>query len=279
VIAIIAVLLGLLLPAIQTVRDSARRAGVVAEISQLSNAIATYKTKFRADYIPAFGGGTPNGEFRLCSCYAAYASGTWLNWPEVVYLKSIFPQMNPFDNGLRMQTGQFVTNGVFTPSTATNTTGSPVGLDPNQTLVFFLTGGVFTNYQGFSNNKQEPFAPGVGGEQRIGPFLELASNKYDATWHLLDPYGTPYAYFSFDQYLNTYPDRPWPTPRGPVSAYKDGNGKYLQPRGFQVISAGKNQRFGPGGGFWTPNAGVYAPGGRGGDDLANFNAGPLTKQG
>jgi prepilin-type N-terminal cleavage/methylation domain-containing protein len=280
VIAIIAILMGLLLPAVQMVRDSARRASTITEIAQVSNAVAAFKTKFNATHLPAFGGATPNNQFRLCSCYVRDTAGSPLldangqQWPEIVYLKSLFPQMNMFDNGLRMQTGQFVGNGVFNPPGASNPTQTPLGLDPNQTLVVFLTGGPYTNYQGFSNHKQQPFTPGVAGEQRVGPFLELAGDKYDAQGHLLDPYGIPYAYFSYDATVNNYPNLPWATTQGTVNAYQ-GGGKYLNPKGFQIISAGKNQRFGPGGNTWTPGENAYSPSGPGGDDLTNFNGGPL----
>jgi prepilin-type N-terminal cleavage/methylation domain-containing protein len=258
VIAIIGVLMGLLLVAIQYGRDAAKRTSTTAEIAQISNAIGLFKTKTGATHIPAFGGGA-NGAFRLCTNYTD-ASGNWLPWPEVIYLKSIFPNMSPADNGLRL-------NGNPVPN------NSPQALDPNQTLVFFLNGSVFTGFQGFSNNKQQPFTPPLSaGEQRLGPFLDLPSNRFTADGRLLDPYGSPYAYFSFDPTINTYPSVSW----SGVSPYKDVGGKFLQPRGFQIISAGKNQVFGPGG-TWVPNQGPYTVTGPGGDDVANFSAGPLSK--
>jgi hypothetical protein len=234
-----------------------RQQMAISEISQLNSAIGLFRTKFNTSHVPAFGGG-PNGAFRLCTSYTDPTTGSWLPWPEVVYLKSVFPQMNSFDNGARV-------DGKLVPAT------EPLHLDPNQTLVFFLTGGPYMNYQGFSHNKQQPFAPGAAGEQRLGPFLDLPANKYDAQGHLLDPYGTPYAYFSFDPAINAYPTLAWPDEMTP---YQVG-GKYLHPKGFQIISAGKNQQFGPGG-RWTPGQGPWVPDGPGGDDLANFNAGTLS---
>jgi prepilin-type N-terminal cleavage/methylation domain-containing protein len=272
VIAIIAALLALLLPAIQNVREAARRSAVASEVAQIGNAVGAFKAKFNVAHLPAFGGGQ-HGAFRLCSSYADPATGAWLDWPEVVYLKSLFPQMNPRDNGLR-HNGRVVWNQL---GARPGGTADLVGLDPNQALVFFLTGGVFTNYRGFSNNKAAPLSPhGAAGEQRVGPFLDLPANRYDFSWHLLDPWGTPYAYFSYDPAVNSYPDLPWATTRGTVLAYRTG-GRHLQPRGFQIISAGKNQRFGPGGPNWTPGQWAYGPGGPGADDLASFHTGMLVR--
>src|SRR5205814_1017431 len=70
-------------------------------------------------------------------------------------------------------------------------------LDPNQCLVFFLTGGSVTGRTGFAVDPGKPFAkPAVKGETRRGPFVEFDPKKYDKDGRLLDPWGTPYAYFS-----------------------------------------------------------------------------------
>jgi prepilin-type N-terminal cleavage/methylation domain-containing protein len=292
VIAIIAILVGLLLPAIQSVRESAKRTQCTADIRQVESSIGLFKTKFTIGFLPSFGGG-PNGTFRLCTCYAADATGTWLPWPEVQYLKQLFPQMQPFDNGLRLG-GQFVPNGIFTPpGVATNLT-TPEYLDPNQTLVTFLTGNIYTNYQGFSNLKQAPFTPPlVQGETRVGPFLDFPSNKFtiaranvvSATvpsafaTSLVDPWGGPYAYFASIQ-GNDYnklndltpvggvlPGAPafiWTSANGfttTVSPYASASGtlvKYVNQKQFQIISAGRDGQFGAGGLTWTPGSGQYS---------------------
>ena len=46
VIAIIALLVGLILPAVQGVRQSAKRTQAAADIAQLGNAIGSFKSKF-----------------------------------------------------------------------------------------------------------------------------------------------------------------------------------------------------------------------------------------
>ena len=53
VISIIAVLTGITLPAIQRVRDSAKRAQAKADIGQLSTAIGGAKTTMSANYVPS----------------------------------------------------------------------------------------------------------------------------------------------------------------------------------------------------------------------------------
>src|SRR5262249_12964489 len=110
--------------------------------------------------------------------------------------------------------GLCVTNGIYNPPLPqfNAVTATPEYLDPNQTLITFLTGNVYTNFQGFSNLKQSPFAvPLAQGETRVGPFLDFPQNKFalaranakDLTTipsvsakSLIDPWETPYAYFA-----------------------------------------------------------------------------------
>jgi len=334
VIGIIVLLIGLLLPAISGAREAAKRTRATAEIRQLETAIGLFKSSRSMTYLPAFGGG-PNGTFRLCSCYASDATGTWLPWPEVVYLKQLFPQMSPLDNGLRLN-GQFVPNGVFTPQGAPNPTATPEYLDPNQTLVLFLTGNVYTAHQGFSNNKQVPFtpvSPNNPTETRIGPFVDFPLTKFVVgapgnnfpppqgsppipstnAASLVDPWGTPYAYFTSIQgndyfkidaqnvvpnpgtLVTTGGNKPFQLPAFAVTTtlagvtttsivapYSTGSGsaaQYQNKKQVQIISAGRNRQFGPGGSGWqTGNGTAYDPEtGAGGDDLSNFNIGLLNK--
>ncbi len=248
VIAIIGVLIGLLLPAVQKIRDSARRANQASEIAQIANAIASYKTKMNVHYIPSTGGEPTNKTFRLRPSYA----GTE---PEAIYLKSVFPYLNLSATNLPNQ-----------------------DLDCNQTLTFFLTGGpwVASQYQGFSTNKQNPF--GQAGGDRIGPFIDVSGNRVDqATGRMLDPFGFPYAYFSFDPTTQSYPSSAYLSGTT-LSPYSQG-GRVLNQKGFQLVSPGKNGQFGNGPN-WTPGVGDWAnaTSSRGGDDMSNFNEGLLVQQ-
>ena len=290
VIGIIAVLVGLLLPAIQGVRESAKRTQCTADIRQLDSALGLFKSKFNVTYLPAFGSG-PNGTFRLCTSYIDPSTGLPVPWPEVVYLKQLFPQMNLANNGLLLGSN---------PVLVTN----PELLDPNQCLVFFLTGSTYTNFQGFSNNKLMPFAPvQTQGETRVGPFLDFPPAKFRAGtgWSLVgsanaavlvDTWESPYAYFTSIQGNDYSGSFSWVSPAGVPSAvqpYGTPSGtlvKFLNQKTYQIISAGRNKQFGPGGTGWTPGGGAYgnaignanaAANSPGGDDLSNFNNGSLVQ--
>jgi len=295
VIAIIAILAGFLVVAIPRVVRSSKNAATSSEIAQIANAIGTYKSKMNVPYIPSCGGGVdstgkiPTGLFRLRQQYAG-------NEPELVYLKQVFPQLPYLVGPVNPNDPRYdpLGTGILRDS----------DLDCNQTLVFFLTGGDQTNFQGFSTDRRHPFTtPGVGStESRIGPFLTFPDNRYAAgsavPWAdksrpaLLDRFGSPFAYFAFNPIVNTYLA---PNTKG---AYTENqffmfngttvnpyvlNSKYLEPKGFQLISAGDNGKddqstpgtfgFGRGGVTWTPGGGEYAEGMAGADDLANFNGG------
>ncbi|MBX9580842.1 MAG: hypothetical protein K2X87_11090 [Gemmataceae bacterium] len=209
-----------------------------SEMAQLADAVAAFKAKMNVGHIPA--------GFRL---KAAYDPAD----PEAAYLRNVFPQLDLADTGLPP--------------------GTDDHLDPNQALVFFLTGGKYTDYKGFSTDRRRPFRPSDGLDNRIGPFLDLLPRHLDAAGHLLDPWGTPYVYLAFDPTTNGYPDRHC----FGVRPYRV-NGKAMNPRGFQLISAGPDGRFGPGG-DWAPGEGPWAADGPGADDIGNFNSGPLGRRG
>ncbi|MDB5313847.1 MAG: xcpT 8 [Gemmataceae bacterium] len=279
VIAIIAILVGLILPAVQKVRDVARRTAAVSEIAQVGTAVSGFKQKMTASYIPCTGSAPGTGKFQLRNRYFDTPTGTQVGKlsSEAVYLKSVFPYLN-LDNTLL----------------------TDVDMDGNQTLVFFLTGGPQLNFQGFSNNKSAPFSPASAGEQRIGPFIDLPGNKYmpntnsTASW-LVDSWNNPYAYFTFDPTANAYPSTSFSIPgqtAWPYTAFPySQNGRALNQKGFQIISAGKDGKFGAtqsppvvppaspsNPGVWVPGTGDWAGNGIGNDDLSNFNTGQLGSQ-
>jgi prepilin-type N-terminal cleavage/methylation domain-containing protein len=266
VITIIALLIGLLLPALSGVRTKARETDNFQHMQQIATAVTNFQTKMRVEYIPAYGGGN-NGVFRLRSQYynsPANATQISVNSPEALYLKQLFPQLPP--NNLGFSTGL--------------TTAQERDMDPNQTLTFFLTGADITQYQGFSNNRQQPFNVGAAADTRIGPFLETKPTDFDATGtRLLDKFGVPYAYFSAHVYntsrqafVTDYGNGAYSqtyTPAGTVQAYATAPGRFLNPKSFQIISAGANKLFGPGG-VWAPGQGVYDQRGAGYDDFGTF---------
>lgn len=268
VILIIAVLVGLLVPAIGVVRGQVKKTEAANEIAQLVTGHQQFVAKFSVKHIPS-SGSSATGKFQLRGKYydAPTTGQVGKTSVEGVYLKQVFPQLNLDNTQLPDQ-----------------------DLDGNQCLVFFLSGGSVTGYQGFSANKQQPFlAPQQQGEERIGPFFDFKPAKLNAQGQYLDPWGTPYAYFSATQRGNDYPDsvvftvtntaEDPPVQSNTYPLYTGGGAgvkKFQQPKGFQIVSAGPNRQFG-GGGAWNPGSGDYIREGKGGDDLCNFNNGnPLS---
>jgi prepilin-type N-terminal cleavage/methylation domain-containing protein len=286
VIGIVVILIGLGLPALQRARYRAQQVQATNDMSQIANAIGTYKAKMNVSYLPAFGSCPTAGKigyFQLRGKYwdpadsagrpAVYVS---TNSPEAMYLKQLFPFLPPTNPGVYN----------------TFTTGLPdVDMDPNQTLLFFLTGGNVNgiNFQGFSTNKTNPFSTPSAGEQRIGPFLEVKLDKIriDGTngmaWYV-DPWSSPYAYFAWEPQYNNYASYNWPTTTSSWASttnhgpYSDTTGKAQNPKTFQLISAGKNARFGTGG-VLNPGQGQFSLTGDAGDNLSNFTKGLFVYQG
>ena len=265
VIAIIGVLMGLLLPALSRVRVTAKEADNSAHLRNVESAITTFISKMKVDYIPSHGGGvataTSSNSFLFRPQYPAPGPVTQANPDqnsfEAVYLKQLFPHLNLLATGL--------------PDT---------NADPNQTLTFFLTGGNVTNYQGFSNNKQQPFTPAAAGDTRLGPFLETKADNFDSTGtRLVDKWGTPFAYFSsyspsgrFDYGGTTTLTQTYGASGTVAPAFtgSGANAKHLLPKSFQIVTAGRDKVFG-GGGVWAPGTGAYTPNAPGYDDFSNFN--------
>ncbi len=238
VIAIIAVLVSLTAAAAQRVRIAGTQTDNFHRIKKIEQGISAAKSSrdqmgLNLAYIPSEP--MTNGGFTLKSAY----TGTE---PELNVLLTAWPQLN------------------------TAATGLPnVTLDPNQTLMFFLTGGAVTNFTGFSTNPKAPFTVAVAGESRRGPYIELTPKMIGAgpnnqPW-LLDSFGNPYVYFaSVGGKVGNYAAQTY----NGVSPYKDPtSGKFVNESGVQIISAGKNGQFGPGG-TALPASGA------GEDDQANF---------
>jgi hypothetical protein len=215
-------------------------------------------------------------------------------------LVKIWPRFTNINNGVpKIYQG-------FGLDTATGQNVVP--LDGNQCLVLFLGGYVYENfntttptkYSGFTTIPASPFSdpplslqaatpPPPPSGKRQGPFIDIQPKKIDQYGHYLDPWGTPYAYFS-SKYGNDYVN--WQSqgvafPGGSiVRPYKDSATKYSNQGLFQIICAGPDKSFGPGtdqngNSLWTPALGFYsakAPPGPptpannnwGWDDLSNF---------
>ncbi len=246
VIAIIAVLIGLLMAGVQRARDAGLRNTNSSGILQISEAISRCKSDLKLEYIPSHA--MSNGGFTLKAAYNQ-------NDPEIAILRRAFPNMDPSNTGL-------------VP------VGADVTLDANQTLCFFLTGGGVTKKDGFSKNPRQPFSLARPAEERNGPWVQknekiFGDGPNGYPW-LVDAYGNPYAYFAtVDGKLNNYGTQSFSFngaegPSGPVSPYYTSAGKFVSENGFQIISAGLDEKFGVGGNT-IPALGTGA------DDQANFS--------
>jgi len=331
VIAIIAILASLTGAAVQKVRERGRDVQCRSDITQLGAAISQFKARFGV-YPPCFGSGT-NGTFILRTKYDTMSPSA----PEIVLLRQMFPRMSLADNGLRKNAAIY--NGgsteIASKGVGQGTSSPDALLDPNQALIVFLSGGTYTDYQGFSTDPERPFksAGGVAGarlnggafwegfangSRRITPAeyfttiggsdSRFASDNADSLqqpW-FVDPWGTPYLYFTSNQ-GNDYPFDPAFTHTTPlvqtagrtafainpwtrdsdtsealrIQPFRENNTRLVEMRGFQIISAGRNRFFGPGG-VRVPGVGRYTINSNdtlrnyGGDDYANFQQTPLA---
>ncbi len=294
VISIIGVLMGLLLGGVQKVREVGKRTTVVADITGLDSAATKFKTDF---------GFAPPQRIRLPGVVppAAWADTMTATIPQqesyagFQQLLQMFPRWQLLVGGAASDSASVGkrTDIIFRGSAATPDANGLL-LEGSQSLVFFIGGPLL---QGFTPSG--PYSPTATATSRKGPFFDFVVSRMNPSTDpkfldgYLDPYGTPYAYFSTFSgpgYNLGYAWAP-PVPSGPayvnpMRAYQDPSGKWINPGRMQIISAGKNKRFGPGTVvvpgppvtyvYWVPMGAGYmmdanAPNGDGGDDLANFN--------
>jgi prepilin-type N-terminal cleavage/methylation domain-containing protein len=254
VITILAILFSLAAVAVVKAIGKGDEARERNEISQLSNAIQAFKAQFSAPYLPS--------HFTARATYA-------VTDPDLIYLKSVWPRIGiPSGSAIAVNWG------------ALNTAVAAAGnagllLKGNQSLVLFLAGP--DGVSGFSNSPTDPMAaPTTPGQPRIGPFFEFDPNRLtgDLTKSALsykDIYGTPYVYFTSYKAGNDYNPQNLDTASVngvTIIPYQISTSRFANANGFQIISAGKDGVFGPGGLNWAgaPNGATA----EGYDDMANF---------
>jgi len=279
VITIIAILIGLLLPAINSAYRNARVAQVRVEISALDTALTDFKTQF---------GVYPPSRITLYELPAGWTADTT---GSRALIREIWPQFN------------------FALLRDLNADGSFAGsypLNGAECLVFFLGGRLSVTsgaFIGFSSDRTRPF---TGGGSAIGPFFEFKGGATVVTgppnttnWGVagsfvgigrvvdvngngfpeyLDPLSSQTAPFA---YLSSYDGRGYNI--GDLAGsglslsnfYFQGTGATgtpWKPKSYQIISAGFDGDHGPGGAFDAGSADTQLTGTRAAerDNITNF---------
>jgi prepilin-type N-terminal cleavage/methylation domain-containing protein len=192
VIVIIALLLALLLPAINGAVRSARNAAVSAEINQLAQALADFKSKY-GDYPPSRMLLCEDGWFRspvpspATSASDVDISAAALVQRSVAYMRKFWPRVAITTTGPALYpdaSGKWLDfNG--TGGTAFNGTGGtapdpPYILQGHECLVFFLGGIRSTSgvgVTGFARNPQNPFLSDSVAPNRQPPLFEFDASR------------------------------------------------------------------------------------------------------
>lgn len=254
VIAIIAVLISLLLPAIGKVRTAAERTEATTEMEQLTVACTTFQTKF---------GFMPPETFNVPTTATATTDPSYLIFVKMYPRWDITTQGNP--PGLR----EPQTNTVLTTLRGT------------QVLAYFLGGPEQTGWK-----ISGPYTATDSDNSVYGPFYDFNKNMFgtagedvdgnavDYTGYILDPWETPYAYFSTgrgNKYGSAASEQ-----NAMLYPFKQSS-KSMNPSQVQLISAGPDTKFGENGtvGTWTAGTGEWAPEAKGGDDMSNFHKGVM----
>ena len=263
VIVIIALLIGLLLPAISGAVTRAREANVTAEISGLQSAIAEFKAQFGIE---------PPSRLVLHEEAGDPAAQTgWYSADSVTretraVLRKMFPQVAFNDLDGDGNPGADINgDGTLSPT--------PIFLNGADCLVFFLGGvpepsGTTFLVRGFSKNPRSPFAR---SGNRLGPFFadfdRLVDIDGDGMPEFVDPLpgqSNPYWYMSSNE------GRGYRTPSdgginddlhpsGMQDVYRQtqpsGNnpGEPWKAQSYQIISPGYDGQYGTGGYFTSEN--------------------------
>jgi type II secretory pathway pseudopilin PulG len=276
VITIIIVLVSLLSSAVLLAINKMDEVKNGKEVSSLASALVQFQTDFNVQK------GAPPSRIRLRQNIGSYSTPVdQLDVDSISYLRKVWPRIGQSPNNGQIMWGP-------------NGAGGDYVLEGQQCLVFFAGGqqvqanGLW-GCTGFATDPTNPMNTSVA--TRKGPYFTFDSTRLvpgpGGFLQYLDPYGKqPYAYFSSGKAANGYnayvltlgydcpsllgsngqPIQPYYQPPPPTNP--NAPLQYYNPDTFQIISAGKNQAFGPGG-AWTPNVGSGV-GAAGVDDLSNF---------
>ena len=302
VIVIIAILIGLLLPAVNSVRRAARDAEVRADIGKLEDAITKFKVTFGVE---------PPSQLLLYPAPVDWEASP-VSKRHKGMIKQLWPQFN-FANCGGLSNG----TSFLAPWAGTTT---PLTLSGSECLVFFLGGMVDPASGAFTGFSKDPLNPFGAGTNREGPYLEFKGaavlpvsavagdgnwsgrlTDHDGDWfpEYRDPFPgqvNPYLFFNgvsgyrTDWGMPTSP--PWhntdnygvgiPTTMSIPNAYYTSSFNASvaptmsaphKPKGIQIISPGPNGVYGTGGAFNPANGGTLSTDDQ--DNITNFASGRL----
>jgi type II secretory pathway pseudopilin PulG len=285
VVIIIVLIMSLLLVGVFKALDKGNEAKARSEVSQLSQAIQAFLTRYNVPYIPS--------RIRL---YNSLSFTTSFPPPatQTSYDLSLIPSGMPGagtpNNPLEYDSFQYLNRvwprlGSTTSTVSWSFTPTPAmspfswDLEGEECLVFFLggipgSGAAGFVCQGFSSTPSDPTAISAGAiVSPVPPSFNFPSNRLiirsgqtGGFFSFADPYGwgTPYAYFSSYKTANGYNRyfgttlvaglsdcasiQPTQNPHG-VWPYAEAQGtasQFLNPTSFQIICAGKDGVFGMG---------------------------------
>jgi len=282
VVAIIAILIGLLLSAVMRVMGTSKVVETKSDIGQMESAIGTAKTELNVNFLPSLIILREDNQY-------------WVNpaasplIPKQRYQQTVADLKRIFGRRINLNPNSAIIdwNGDGTPGNG-DANGEWV-LEGHECLVFWLGGipsapGNTPGCLGFSRDPTNPAKGVTSNDPRYGPYFEFKSNRLVRNNGAIpgrnflvyvDPYGSNcYAYFSCrkgndytaDMASTLNPSSIVPKPF--VTGVQNGVVQYANPNGFQIISAGVDGLFGDFS-LWSPTNGTSDPAGR--DDLANFS--------
>lgn len=288
VIVIIAILVAVLLPALNAAIKYANQVKTRTEISNLEGGIESFKAKMDVDWVPS--------QLKLCARQSSYGT-TQLDVDSQQFLIKVWPKLtnssSPWQGYTPTSPPAGYTAWIKWSYDSSWTGTSSVTLEGHQVLVFLL-GGIPTTSPvgctGFSTNKLDPSDNYTANVDRVPPFFEFASSRLvqmpgSVFLSYNDPIGQPasggphpYAFFSSYKTLNGYnryggSDNP---SLGVNAYFISGTSspvQFVKPSSYQIICSGFDGQFGPGG-AWLPDGSLtLTP--PAADDMSNFASGQL----
>jgi prepilin-type N-terminal cleavage/methylation domain-containing protein len=295
VVTIIIILAGLLTAAVFPVLKNREIVITANDINQLSNALEAFKTKYGLKRYPparillkervrAFDPGNP----ATMPALGGYDVTNPFQRESLEFIREVWPRITGTVIGAASTSNPPIVNWSGKTALTASMNGSWT-LEGDQVLVFFLGGiPVAGAGTGFSTNPIDP-SYHVGRPnfpEVVQPFFEFKADRLGARhgtspfWSYRDGYNREvYAYLSSYKAGNDYTFfGPTDCPTLNVAPYREPTAtgapvRFYKREGFQIISAGRDGVFGPGG-VWTPAMGDTMPA-AGRDDQSNFHPGLL----